>query len=260
MTFLLQTYEEEFKGAANLVESELDALQQSCIRSSSYAPPPSSGPQSRTQRCAAVGRQVADLREMIMNMDYESREAPTSQRQTLKLRLEEYERRLNKLHSTLSEVKAACLQADRADLLEVHADPTIPRRETEEDIDVAHKRIMVENTEKFKTASNTLLKAEGVLYKTEAVGAEALQGLQKQTEQLHEIREMTAAVDDEITESRSILQGIHRGMVKQKAVLILIIGLLIGLIVVATYVWVRKHTRNTYHPPNSPTVEPPPPW
>lgn len=296
MSSLLQTYEEDFKECIQRTEEELASIRRTCIRegsssrvggsggttlsttatSSSYVPPPPSGPQSRLQRCTEVSRTLNHLQEMISNMEYESHDAPSSQRQVLRHRIGEYEKQLRSVETLLGAVKGECSIADRLDLtagLQVrgggqqqHPGAYGSREggkgggggQEIDDPDEEHRRIMMNNTEQFRNASRTLEKAERVLNDTEVVGGEALQNLRKQTEQLQGLHEITIAVDEEVSETRRIVNRLQRGMIKHKAILVGMIVFLFFLIIVAIYVWVRKHTNNTYVSPTPEATVPPP--
>lgn len=262
MSTLLQTYEEDFKESVKRAGEELNAIRETCQRKrDDYMPSPATGPQSRIRRCVEVEKLLAHLRELIGTMEYESHDVHASQRQTLRHRITEYQKQLTKLESTLASVKSDCGVADRLDLVGQAGKSSSnanPSAHPGDDPDEEHRRIMLDNTNKFRDASNTLLKAERVLNDTEVVGTEALQNLRQQTEQLQNLHEVTIAVDDEISESRKILQRVQQGMIKQKATLIGIAVFLIILIIIAIYVFVRKHRNNTYTPPTPSATEPPP--
>lgn len=282
MSSLLQTYEEDFKECIQQIEEELGSIRLTCARNgagpaavengttttwSSYAPPSSTGPKSRLQRCGEVSKKLNHLQEILSNMEYESHDAPSTQRQLLRHRIQEYEKRLRAMETLLITVKGECSIADRQDLMagvpeEGKGKESTKRRAPDkgenEDPDEEHRRILMNNTEQFRGASRTLGKAERVLNETEVIGGEALQNLRKQTEQLQGLHEITIAVDDELSETRKIVNRLQRGMVKHKAILIGMIVFLIFLIIVAIYVWVRKHTNNTYVPPAPEATVPPP--
>lgn len=290
MSSLLQTYEEDFKEVLQSAEEELASIRRTCARdgasaelvgtggaeqrTSTYVPPPTTGPQSRVRRCAEVSKTLNLLQETLSNMEYESHDAPAVLRQTLRHRMNEYEKRLRSTENTLAAVKSECSVADRQDLTadlkqrvtgsggtsrsQKESDSRIHGEGNEDDPDDEHRRKMMDNTEKFRDASRTLVQAERVLNETEIVGSDALQNLRKQTEQLQGLHEVTIAVDDEISDTRRIVNGLQKGMIKHKAILIGIIVFLIFLILVAIYVWARKNTRNTYVPPTPEATVPPP--
>lgn len=290
MSSLLQTYEEDFKEVLQRAEEELASIRRTCTRdgastegigkgglelqTSTYVPPPSTGPQSRVRRCAEVSKTLNLLQETLSNMEYESHDAPAVQRQTLRHRINEYEKRLRNTENTLVAVKSECSVADRHDLTAdlkqrvtmsggtnrntKGGDTRMHEEGEENDPDDEHRRTMMDNTEKFRHASRTLVQAERVLNETEVVGSDALQNLRKQTEQLQGLHEVTIAVDDEISDTRRIVNGLQKGMIKHKATLIGIIVFLIFLILVAIYIWARKNTNNRYVPPTPEATVPPP--
>lgn len=266
MSTLLQTYEEDFKESAKKAEEEINCIKISCRTGeggNQYAPAPLSGAQSRTRRCAEVDRLIAHLRELLGNMQYESHDVPASQRQTLGHRMAEYQNMVSRLETGLEEARAASSAADRRDLLggashnATGASSTGAAGGEDGDLDEEHRRIMLDNTEKFRDASSKLNQAERLLNDTELVGGNALDNLRQQTEQLQNLHEVTVAVDDEISESRKVLQQLHSGMIKQKATLIAIAIVLVILIIVAIWVSVAKH-RSTAPATAAPVVTAPP--
>eukprot|EP00796_Vickermania_ingenoplastis_P009742 gene9742-6830_t len=258
MSTLLQTYEEDFKESVRRADEELTAIQLSCSRDAvDYTAPPASGPMSRVRRCGEVQRLLAHLRELLGNMEYESHDVPASQRQTLRHRMNEYLNSVTRLESTMENVKTCCGIADRQDLLGNNRQQQQEAGGPSGEADEEHRRIMMDNTNKFRDASDKLQQAERVLTQTEALGTTALENLREQTEQLQGMHEVTLAVDDEISESRKILQKVYAGMVKQKATLIAIAVVLMILIIVAIYVSVAKHRRTTPTAPSPATTSPP---
>ena len=115
---------------------------------------------------------------------------------------------------------------------------------------------MMDNTAKFKQASNTLLKGERLLNQTEDVGNEVLTSLRGQTQTMHQINESTFAVQQEISATRKILSNMQRVMIKHKLILVSIILLLIFLIVVAIYAAVGRGRNRAYPTPTQIPVNP----
>lgn len=258
MTTLLQSYEEEYRDAVKSVNDDIVALRATVARDAvGYRAPPATGSGSRVQRGAALMESIAHVRDLVVSMEYECNDLPAALRQTSRERIAAYRTDIKKLEDTLSALKADASAADRLDLLGNASKPKpvdASGRSLEGDLDddaKKHRLQMMENTDKVKQASNTLLKAERLLNETETVGNEALTNLRVQTETMQHINETTIAVDAEISEARKVLSSMQRVMIKHKAILLAVILVLIFLIIVAIYVAVSKNRRNT---PLTPTT------
>ncbi|KPA83811.1 hypothetical protein ABB37_02024 [Leptomonas pyrrhocoris] len=265
MTTLFQNYEEEYREGVRTIQDEAAALRQLCDRkAAAYKAPPATGTGSRVQRGAHLTTVLAQVRELVNSMEYEANDLPAAHRQTAKERIAEYRANLRSLEESIARVKADASAADRLDLIgEAEKRKTAPAagdgKAVPGDLDAEtrdHRMTMMDNTAKVKDASHKLVQAERLLNDTETVGSEALTNLRNQTETMQHIQETTIAVDEEVSDARKILTGMQRLMVKHKLILIAVIGMLVILIIVAIYVSVSKHSRNSYTPPPQTTVDP----
>ncbi|KPI87137.1 hypothetical protein ABL78_3790 [Leptomonas seymouri] len=265
MTTLFQTYEEEYREGVRTIQDESAALRQLCDRkAANYKPPPATGAGSRVQRGSHITTVLAQVRELINSMEYEANDLPAAHRQTAKERIATYRTNLRSMEENIARLKADASAADRLDLMggaeRAKAAPAAADgKGLPGDLDAetrAHRMTMMDNTAKVQDASNKLVQAERLLNDTETVGNEALTNLRNQTETMQHIQETTIAVDEEISEARKVLTGMHRMMVKHKLILISVIAMLIFLIIVAIYVSVGKHSRNANTPPPQTTSDP----
>lgn len=265
MTTLFQTYEEEYREGVRTIQDESAALRQLCDRKAAgYKAPPATGTGSRVQRGAHLTTVLAQVRELVNSMEYEANDLPAAHRQTAKERIGEYRSNLRSLEDSITRLKADASAADRQDLLgeaekrkaaPASADGKTLPGDLDDDTK-AHRMTMMDNTAKVKDASNRLKQAERLLNDTETVGNEALTNLRNQTETMHNIQETTIAVDEEVSEARKILTGMHKMMVKHKLILIAVIVMLVFLIIVAVYVSVTKNSRNSTTSPPQTTSNP----
>ncbi|KAG5504482.1 hypothetical protein JKF63_04934 [Porcisia hertigi] len=251
MTTLLQTYEEEYREGVRAIRDESEALRQLCDRKvPGYKPPPATGTGSRVQRGAHLTTLLAQVRELVNNMEYEANDLSAAYRQAAKERIAEYRMNVRTLEQSILRIKADASAADRLDLLG-DADKEKAGGDGKgdpgdlDDATKAHRITMLDNTAQVKNASGKLRQAERLLNDTETVGNEALTNLRNQTETMQHIHETTIAVDEEVSEVRKIISGMQRVMIKHKVTLIAIILFLIFLICVAIYVSVAKHRRNS---------------
>lgn len=251
MTTLFQTYEEEYREAVKTITDECAGLRQTLNRQAAgYQSPPATGAGSRVQRCRQLTATLAHARELLSGMEYESNDMPAAHRQTSKERIAEYRTKIRSLDEALAALKSDCSAADRQDLLGDAerrkidgSDETAPG--AMDDTTQKQRMLMMDNTAKVKDASNTLRKAERLLNDTEAVGSEALANLRNQTETMQHIQETTIAVDEEVSQTRKILGGMQKMMIKHKLMLIAVIAVLLFLIIVAIYVAVSKGSSNS---------------
>ncbi|CCW65058.1 unnamed protein product [Phytomonas sp. EM1] len=264
MAMLMQSYEDEYHEISKRFHDELDVLQGTLQRGSAgYTAPPASGISSRQQRCASLSNLIAQMKDLVVNMNYECSDLPVALQKACKGRIDRFKEDIQNLEKTVAKMKVEASAADRQNLLGGSKERMNPTASSglagddrnEMDIETQKYRAqMMDNTKKYEDASKTLLHAERLLNDTEMSGNETLTNLRTQTESMRQIQETVVNVDSEVSESRKILLKMQRAMIKHKLILFGIISILIFLILVAIYVEVSKTRRNRMP---EPPMEPP---
>ncbi|ORC89120.1 vesicle transport v-SNARE 11 [Trypanosoma theileri] len=280
MSTLFQSYEEEYRDVVKNIQDGMTELRATLHRSgvdgrgSNGSSPavPATGPGSRLQRGSQLTALITQVKELLNNMEYECNDVAVEQRPLLKERLTDCRKNARRLEEEIAKLRAECAAADREDLMGATAKKGTGAGTAAagsasnslglDDETAKHRLQMMQNTERVKQASNTLLRAEKLLNETEETGTAALGNLRTQTETLHRINATTIEVNEEISEARKILTRMQRTMVKHKIMLVGIILVLLFLIFVALYVSVSKNERQKQVQPaqNSTPAPPLPTW
>ncbi|KAH9593507.1 Vesicle transport v-SNARE [Trypanosoma melophagium] len=280
MSTLFQSYEEEYRDVVKNIRDGISELRATLHRGAAdgrqnnhnaAAPAvPATGPGSRLQRGSHLATLMAQVKELLNNMEYECNDVAVEQRPLLKERLVDFRKNARGLEEEIAKLRAECAAADREDLMGATAKKGTAAETAAgtssalglDDETARHRLQMMQNTQRVKQASNTLLRAEKLLNETEETGAAALGNLRTQTETLHRINVTTIEVNEEISEARKILTRMHRTMVKHKLMLVGIILMLLFLIFVALYVSVSRNERQKQVQPTQNSTDAPslPSW
>lgn len=246
MTSLYSTYEDEMKDGIKEMQTDLADLKLTLQRDTpTYRPPPATGPGSRLQRMKVLSERVVQLRDTVLNMEREcgSAEFPMQLREAARGKLQEYKKQFLQYERDLVKLKAETASADRADLIgngaanSANGGAAPPPHIEGLDPETRKQHMqMAQNTATLGRGSKALREAEKLTAETEEMSNIALTTLSAQTNTISNIAGKTRDTDDELSQAKKILSEMHKEMIKNKAILLIIIGILSLLIIVVLYV------------------------
>ncbi|CUF35346.1 vesicle transport v-SNARE 11, putative [Bodo saltans] len=244
MTSLYATYEDELKDWLKEMQEDIQSIRQTLLRDlPTYRAPPGTGPGSRIQKMKIITERQDQIRETILSMDRElgSVDFPVSLREASRNGLQEYKKRALNFDKDILKLKSETATADRADLLGSGGSASgggaaVAGLEGLDEETKKQRIQMAQNTQTLSKGSNALREAERYVTVTEDMSNEALKNLGEQTAVIGRIAGKTNEADDELSQAKKILSDMHKEMIKNKAILVIIIGVLLLLIFLVIYI------------------------
>ncbi|KAL6063507.1 Vesicle transport through interaction with t-SNAREs 1B [Balamuthia mandrillaris] len=119
-----------------------------------------------------------------------------------------------------------------------------------EAVTVAQRQRLLQGTDRLGDQGDRLQRAHMIALQNEEIGVEIHGSLLEQRETLERARDKTRAVNDNITQSRKIMQAMSRRVITNKLVLVFIIVILLASIMLIVYLkWGRPlmHSGDSKH-------------
>ncbi|EKG08635.1 hypothetical protein TCSYLVIO_000206 [Trypanosoma cruzi] len=230
---LFALYEDDFNESSRQVRAAAAALQESLKQdSSTYEPPPTTGPQSRGHHCEVMQQGLAHMRELVTSMLYESNDVESGElRNEVRRRVEDYKQMVTVLEGELFRLRQDSKNAERMDLISGGND-------TLDEANQEARAFMLENTQRLRQGTTTLERAERALHGASDLGTSTLSTLRTQTETVRHFHATVHDVDSQVMESRRLVNQMQRTAMKHK---LWLIGIIVGLFVcIILGIYVRR--------------------
>nr|CCD14356.1 unnamed protein product [Trypanosoma congolense IL3000] len=233
MSSLLPVYEDDFNETAEQVRDVLTKLQSSLDRSKdAYQPPPTTGPESRSQQGHTLQQGISHLRELLTNMSYECNDIePPAVKEEVKLRVDDYRRVVTLLDKEVTRARQEAREADRLDLMNGGGSNVVG----EEGITDERSR-MLGTTGRLREGTGVLNKAEALLHSTNEMGLETLSTIRGQTEQMRTIHTAVIDVDTDVVDIRGILHRMQQAARNEKIIFAGVVALLLVTVLIMIFV------------------------
>ncbi|PAA67689.1 hypothetical protein BOX15_Mlig021710g1, partial [Macrostomum lignano] len=222
---LLETYEQQFGITIAEITSKINQISRI------------SDPDERQSAESQAERLFAEARETLEQLELETRSQPPSIRQKYSTRLQSYTAEQKKLENDFKQAKDfAQRQQQRDELFSSGADDNNYHAASE------YRARLLDNTERLERTGRRMEEGLGSVYETERVGRDILADLASQRETLTRSRDKLKSTNQDLGSSSRILGGMMRRVVQNRALLLLILGVMLLVIGAVLYVALKPRT------------------
>uniref|UniRef100_A0A131XNF7 Vesicle transport through interaction with t-SNAREs homolog 1A n=1 Tax=Ixodes ricinus TaxID=34613 RepID=A0A131XNF7_IXORI len=182
---------------------------------------------------AEVERHLEEANELLEQMELEVRSLPTPTRPKYQNRVKSYQSELIQLRKEFQRAKIE------------YSDEVRSREElfANDDgyVNDDQKQRLLDNTERMERSTKLLKGGHGLVLETEKIGAAILSDLSAQRETISRAREKVKETDHDIGKSSTVLSGMMRRAMQNRAILYVVAALVFVTVVFSIYYSVRRH-------------------
>ncbi|XP_063715665.1 vesicle transport through interaction with t-SNAREs homolog 1A-like [Symsagittifera roscoffensis] len=178
----------------------------------------------RQQSMDNIQRLLEDLKDTLEQMELESRDHSTAERNKYMTRLRSYRTEAKRLEEEFHAVKypRRSLQQDRMELLGIDGDD--------------QKQNLLKNSERIERGTRRLEAGNKVAIETEELGAEILRDLHEQGETIEKSRQRLRSMNADLGKSSRVLSAMLMRAIQHRIALMLIVLVLIAVAVIVIVV------------------------
>ncbi|KAG9301671.1 hypothetical protein G9A89_016742 [Geosiphon pyriformis] len=221
---LFESYEQDFNLVAQAISEKI------------YNKIPNQTGEERKTTAHGADREIEEAEEILGQMEMEILNLPQSSRPRLQAKLRAYKSNLDKLKRELKQARTREYydRTERDELLS---------GATGADFDTAaidQRARLLTGTERLGESSRRLQDSHRIALETETIGANVLEDIRRQREQISATRNHLMEADSYINKAQRTLKGMTRRMATNRIITVLIIIVLIALIlfvVWAKFLW-----------------------